>query len=588
MTASTPNEPDRWAARQLAAPARGARRRRRWPRVGLALAIGLAALAAGGVLASRCVEWWCTARPPALAARPAILDATVQEAGGVRRLGEAWIARRQGILRMRLAGDPFTLGYSNAVLTQEFIREQEASLLRTVRQFVPGDASLWALRKLVLLRNRDLPSYVAERYRVEIYGLASGYRDPFPELGPLYNRLLNYHAAHDLSHAYMDHPLVGRGFTPPGGCTSFAAWGADTRGGHLLAGRNFDFDAGRCFDENKIVIYVQPDEGLAFLSVAWPGLIGAVTGLNEKRVAIAINAAQSSDTRRIGTPVSLVVRDVLQHASTLQEAIYIIQKAQVFVADCYLVADGKTGQAAVVEKTPLRCAIRRPGGEHIVCANHFLTPELEGDEANTRYMAEGTTVARGERMEALIAGRVAPLTPADAAAILRDRTVPGVAAPVLGHPAAINSLAATHSVVIDATAGLIWVSASPHQEAAFVPFGLETFEDPPGAAPIPPDPLLSDGSYERCVRARALTRQANRAMDAGRQAAAVAMLRQTVALDPNHYMPRFLLGRNAFHRQDWAEAKAQLEMAQSLYPAFAAERRLIREMLEKCREEEAK
>ena len=118
--------------------------------------------------------------------------------------------------------------------------------------------------------------------------------------------------------------------------------------------RNFDFNAGRCFDENKIVIYFEPDKGLKFISVAWPGMIGVVSGLNEAKIAVTINAANSSDSRKVGTPVSLVLRDVMQHASTIEEAVDIIAKSKVFVSDSYLIADGKTNRAVVLEKTPER------------------------------------------------------------------------------------------------------------------------------------------------------------------------------------------------------------------------------------------
>ncbi len=376
-----------------------------------------------GWLGSCAIDWWCIARPPRLDARPAILNEPFHDSSGVRRLGRSWLARKDGILRMHLAGGPFTLGYCNALLTKDLVVEQEATLLRTVKEHVPSSSALWLMKKYVLLRNRNLPSYVSLPHQLEILGLASAYPDPHPGLGPYYHRLLNYHAAHDISHALMDSPLVG-------GCTSFAAWGAATQNGHLLVGRNFDFDAGRCFDENKVVVRFEPDDGLDFISVAWPGLIGVVTGINDARIAVAINAAQSADSRQIGTPVSLVLRNVLQHASTLDDAVRIIRESQVFIADSYLVADGKTNQAVVVEKTPLRCAVRTPAANHIVCSNHFLTDELRGDAANARYMAEGTTVARQERVEALVAGR-APLAPADVAAILRDGWVP---ASEIGNP----------------------------------------------------------------------------------------------------------------------------------------------------------
>jgi len=570
-------------------------KRRRLRRVLKVAAILLVAFVALVAVFLCTLEWWCCATPPELEGHPAILDARPEEADGVRRIGASWLARRQGLLRMHLEGDPFTLGYAHAALTEKFAREQEEHMLEFIEEFVPSSLNRWLLKKLVLLRNYDLTSYIHPAYQLELYGLTRGAPDPHPELGPLYTRVLNYHAAHDISHAVMDSPLIQAPSTDAGHpdpaalCTSFAAWGAATQGGHLLIGRNFDFNALPDFDHNRVVARVVPDDGLPFISVTWPGLIGVVSGINDERISISVNAAQCGDMRRIGTPVSLVMRHVLQHADSLDAAIGIIRDSQVFVADCYLVADGETGEAAVVEKTPLRCAVRRPaaGEASLVCSNHFLTPELEADAANVRYLAEGTTVARHERMEALLAARQEPLSPATAAAILRDRAVPGVPRPVLGHLAAINSITATHSVVIDATAGIIWVAVTPHQLGPYVPFGLKTFEDPPGAATIPADPILADGSYGRCIQARQLVKDARKLGRAGRHDEAAAELSKAIALNPDHYLAHLILGRMRLGQKRFAEAAAHLERAQALHPAFGSQRRAVAQMLATCRRQGA-
>lgn len=533
--------------------------------------IAILAMAALGVVLSWSINWYCVAPTPLIDKEPAILHYALSVNQETRSIQSCWLKKEDQLYRMVLKGDPFSRGYANAVLTQNLIREQEASLLDTVRTFVPSPIALWLLTKYVVWRNRDLPDYVEEAFKLEIYGLSKGYIDPFPEIGPLYHRLLNYHAAHDISHAVMDNPLVG--------CTSFAAWGDKTRDSHLLLGRNFDFDAGRCFDVNKIVMRVYPDQGLGFISVAWPGMIGVVSGLNEALIAITINALQTTDTAQVGTPVSLVIRKVLGEARSIQEAVRIIEQSQVFVSDSYLIADGKSGEAVVVEKTPQRCAVRRPAGSFIVSSNHAMMPELAGDERNLKYMAEGTTVDRYNRMEALIAQESRGLTPETAATILRDRTLPNGVADSYGNAAAVNGLLATHSVIIDATEGLVWVSQGPHQLGAFLPFGLKEFEHPEGAVTIPPDPILASGAYARHVKANDLIRQAEELLSDEQLDPAAELLAQAVALSPRFYWPPLLLGKIAHARNDPVKTKYWLDKALNLYPAYAGEREEIQKML---------
>jgi isopenicillin-N N-acyltransferase-like protein len=517
------------------------------------------------------VNWYCLAQPPTVSGSFPILNAPLVRDGDRLCLGESWLARKEGIIRMYLTGDPFSLGCANARLTQKYMQQQEADLLATIHSFVPSEIKLWLLKKYVFWLNRGLSAYVPREYQLEVFGLSLGYRDPFPEIAPVYHRLLNYHAAHDISHEVMDNPLVG--------CTSFAAWGPMTANGHLIVGRNLDFSPGKLFDVNKIVMHLKPRQGLGFISVAWGGMSGAVSGINEARIAVTINAAQSSHKRRIGTPVSLVMRRVLQYAETLEEAIEIIKNSQVFVSDCYLVACGKTSTAVIVEKTPGSCAVRRADAEYIISANHFLSGELKNDPGNLRYMATGTTVDRYRRMTELVQQSRGKLTPEMAAAILRDRQVPGTANPGYGNQAAINSLIATHSVIIDVTAGIIWVSQYPHQEGAYVPFGLDEFESPAGAKIIPPDPMLANGAFERYLTSQERLSQAEALLKANRLADAWPRAQEARDLNPNFYQPWFVLGKIARGQGKFLEARQDLAEAQRHYPAYAGERQEIQDML---------
>ena len=547
--------------------------RRRFKRCCAIVATLAVTLLAVGFGASLAINHFCEAHPPKVDPLPAIVQSQVEITGEVRRLGACSLARKDGILRMNLVGGPFALGYANAALCQPFLEEQERNFIAMIRGFVPSKAALWLITKLVVLRNRSLPSYVTADHQMEIYGIACAYKDPLPDIGPLYHRLLNYHAAHDISHAIMDNPLVG--------CTSFAAWDGATRNGHLLLARNFDFNAGRCFDTNKIVYRVKPDRGFGYISVAWPGMIGIVSGMNDTKIAVTINAGYTKLPWGTGTPVALMLRQVLQYASSLDEAVDLISKTQVCVSDAYLVADGKTGRAIVVEKSPNRTAVRRPGeGEDtLVCSNHFLAPEMIDLPGNREYMRNGTTVARFDRMQSLLKEQHGTLAPETCATILRDRKVPGDGPAGWGNAASINCMIATHAVVMDVTEGVVWVSASPHQLGAFIPLGLDDFENPKGASVIAPDPMLGDGSYERYVASQECLAHAKTLTWQHKTKEAVDQLAKANELNPDSYMPAYLLGKTTFKEGAAAEARKWLERAAARYPAYESERRDIEDLL---------
>lgn len=529
----------------------------------------MAVLVAIGWGASIAIDILCIAEPPKLDTQPPVLSAEEHQVDGIRFVGDCWLRKKDGIIRAYLKGDPFTLGYSSGVLCQEFMKELESELLETIRLKVPSPIKLWLLKKLVFLRNRDLPDYIDRKYQLEMYGLSRGYKDPFPDFAPLYHRILNYHAAHDLSHAVMDSPLVG--------CTGLAAWGDCTRGGHLFIGRNFDFSAGRSFDTNKVVYRVEPDEGLGFISVSWPGMAGVITGINDARIAVFINAAQSSDKRRIGVPVSLVMREILQNAKTLEEAIKIIRDKQVFVSDLYMVADGKTSRAVIVEKTPLRCAVWKTKDQYLVCSNHFMSDKLKDDPRNIAYMKHGTSVARYDRLTHLIRNSSKKMTPEIIAGFLRDRHVPKMDQTSMGNALSINPLIATHSVIMDVTAGIIWVSASPHQLGKYIPFSLKKFDKVQNVAAIAADPLLADGSYDNYVRSQELIKTAQSLMDKGCYDEAISSLQEASKLNENYYLPYLLLGKCYLKLEKHDKAKKFLRRASAKQPAYGDERKFIKQ-----------
>lgn len=511
-------------------------RRRRRLRV---LLVGAGAALALGAAFVAWVLLTAFAEPPPLDGRPAVLDAalTVDDATGLRRLGPCWFLPREGASLLYLEGDPYTLGYANAALTADRLEAQERALVETVHTHFDNPLAFWGMAFLVLLNNRSLPEHVRPAELLEIRGLADGSPgDPYPEYGSRFHRILNYHAAHDISHWVWDKPVLG--------CTAFAAAGQATADGTLLVGRNFDWEAGEHFDRNKVIAVVRPDEGHGFLSVAWPGMAGAVTGLNDAGVWCSVNGAHSERMGTIGRPVSLVVRDVLQHAGDLDEAVRIVRESDVFVADAFLLAGG--GRAVVVEKAPGLSAVRELDADGLLrLANHFETDAFADDAGNTEQRRVGTSESRQGRLDELLRQHAGGLDPARAVAILRDRAGPDGAPRSLGHRATINPMIATHAVVAEPEAGIAWVSRGPHQLGPFEAWRLADFDaagpPEPAAAAIPADPALADGSLARLRDARAHLDEAVALLDQGEAAAALEFLASADELVPGH--PRILMLR---------------------------------------------
>lgn len=508
-----------------------------------------------------------TAKPPPLPADVSITRQQPVSRDGKTWLGQCWVTRREGLLVVRLKGAPFDMGYASGRLLQDQMRTLENEFLDLVHSYVPQDWKVRLLEDYITFRNRRLSDFIPTEYRLQIYGTTLGCPDPHPAYGDYYNRMLNYHAAHDISYLLIDNPLVSRA-----GCTAFGAWGAATAEGHLITGRNFDWEAAEVFSRDRVVILCEPDGGIPFVSVAWAGMAGVVSGMNRAGVSVTINGAPSELPGDTATPVAMVARDVLQKAHDLKEALAIVRSAKVFVSTHWLIGSRADGKFIVVEKSPEATNIREPEGNTLVCANHFQTPGLKDSERNRRYELEATSLSRDQRMTELLRESRGRITPPRAAEMLRDRKLPGGDFPGNGHRATINPLIATHSTIMDLTAGIFWAASPPNQLGKFVAFDVNDFDREMPELTVSADPMLASGEYERARQAQKKLTEGQRAMKTGNAATALASAEEAAKLNPGFYQTALLRARalKAQHRD--ADAAAAFSEALAEHPAFLVER----------------
>ncbi|MAZ72495.1 MAG: acyl-CoA--6-aminopenicillanic acid acyl-transferase [Flavobacteriaceae bacterium] len=470
---------------------------------------------------------------------------------------------KYGLWELYVEGNPFERGLANGNLTQALYYKQEKVFLDKVNSLVPGEGQQNFLTAFLKWYNRNMYRHISEEYKAEIYGISRYASTDFNDLAPPYLRSLYLHGAHDIGHALQDLMLVG--------CTSFAVWDEKSEDGNLLIGRNFDFYAGDAFAEEKIIAFMNPEEGHKFMSVTWGGFIGVVSGMNNQGLTVTINAGKSKIPLAAKTPISIVTREILQYASTIDEAIAIAKKREVFVSEAIMVGSASDGKAVVIEVSPNNFGVYEvENSSALICANHFQSDAYKKDRRNLKTIEESHTTYRFNRMTELLDSEE-KVTPSEAVSILRNREGVNNKDIGYGNEKALNQLLAHHGIVFQPAQLKVWVSANPYQLGAFVCYDLnEIFKnrkDNPSLVSlsvehktIPASPFLNTEAYKNYEKYRKLEGDLEATIETEKLQTSLNA-EKLIALNPAYWKAYYLVGRYYFEIGNYEKAAENLTEA---------------------------
>lgn len=374
------------------------------------------------------------------------------------------LLNQYGLWEAKVPGSPIERGAKYGVLSKGLLKYQEDVFVNQIHEIVPSESWVEFLHKLIIIFNRNMAKHIPEEYREEIYAMSLFCTNEYNSYGSPYVRQLNYHAAHDIGHAMQEYMLVG--------CSSFAIWGDKSESKDLLIGRNFDFYVGDDFARNKVVLFVEPTNGYRFASISWAGMMGVLSGMNEKGLTVTINASKGAIPISSAMPISLLARHILQYASTIEEAYTIAQQFETFVSESLLIGSATDGYAAIIEKAPEKIALYQSSTSQVICTNHYQSELFDSDEYNRENIATSDSPYRHKRLNELLV-QYSPINPKDAVDILRNRSGIGDTDIGLSNEMSINQFIAHHSVVFKPSELRFWVSTAPWQLGEYVCYDLD-------------------------------------------------------------------------------------------------------------------
>lgn len=135
---------------------------------------------------------------------------------------------------------------------------------------------------------------------------------------------------------------------------------------------------------------VEPEQGYSYFAISWVGCLWAEVGINSAGLATGQGSAPTMPGQDgEGIPTLEYPRPILERCSSVAEAVQFCQSTPMAGKGLNIALVDATGQAAVVEKSGTKFAVRRPlvNGDNPVpgavvdglyCANHFLDTEMRG------------------------------------------------------------------------------------------------------------------------------------------------------------------------------------------------------------------
>jgi isopenicillin-N N-acyltransferase like protein len=186
------------------------------------------------------------------------------------------------------------------------------------------------------------------------------------------------------------------GLKQPLECTAVGVTPTASADKHIRLAQNWDWHPSLT---GAIVLWViQRDDGPDVITLTEAGMVGKI-GINAAGLAMCVNLLKSdTDYKGPAVPMHIILRNVLENAHSVAEAISLIKGAERCTSCHHLVAD-RSGSLAGIEATPAGKHVLYPDQGVITHTNHCVDTALFAQDKGARENSE--TVARGERAHTL-------------------------------------------------------------------------------------------------------------------------------------------------------------------------------------------
>ena len=265
--------------------------------------------------------------------------------------GPASLAFVRGVPVLHLYGSPEAMGEQHGKLLGKQMKVLHEQYLNKV--LLPGGKDI-GLRRQVLKLSRQMAKSIPRHYVREMEALAEG-------SGLAYEDVLLMNTLFDVKRGVL--------------CTTVVAVGDRSADGKPVFGRNLDFPTLGVAQKYSCVVVFHPAKGRAVASIAWPGLIGVLSGMNELGVSAGVMEVHLRGSQITATPYAMVFRTALTGATSTRDVLAVVKRRSRTSSNNLMICDA-AGDAACAELGVRKVAVRRPVNGVLYATNHFRSKEL--------------------------------------------------------------------------------------------------------------------------------------------------------------------------------------------------------------------
>jgi hypothetical protein len=238
----------------------------------------------------------------------AVVSCSAAQGELIAKHGKGWLERQQGFLVLHVEGAPAEMGEQHGALLKEHIQANLKSVLAAAME-MGKEMGMADPMPMVDMLWTQLAANTPPEYLEEMKGLADGAGVEVKEL----QRMVAVVEAGEIMRT----------------CSSFCVWGKATADGKMYQSRNLDYTMDGGLQDHFMLLVAKPQGKLAFVSPSYAGLVGVVSGMNEKGIAVGEIGAGASEAERNfnGTPMPFLLRRVLETCDSAEKAAAIFETA---------------------------------------------------------------------------------------------------------------------------------------------------------------------------------------------------------------------------------------------------------------------